>query len=269
MAAPKYIGFVPGLEGGKSVMARTNDTLPGTYAHAVKTAADELGLPFYRLDFQKASSIDAEKFPTLSQMGVEIAEGIKLLNWHHSGTGLVVASSIGAGAYLQSLLKMQDDGTEYPESVFFKPGIDPLLLIAVRLKQAGVGHWIDELMNGQRETIEIPVDPSPQNPNPGTFIITAKHYTDADAQRIISSESSRNNFWDKFSENKLPQVRVLTASDDPMFTAQIADIFARVMAGCTVRYQLDTLPGSRADDHGPDLTRYVKEMAQDRRLANG
>lgn len=265
VTAPRYIAFIPGLVGEQSFANRTPDPLPGTYAHAVGTAASELSVPFYRLDFQTA----ANKFPTLSEMGRELAGNIGLLNWNHEGTGLVVASSIGAGAYLQSLLNMQDDNIEYPLSLLFKPGVDPLLLIAARLKVAGAGHLLEDLLSGKRHELGIPVDPSPQNPQPGNFIITAKHYIDGDAQRIISSDSSRANFWDKFADRKLRELRVLTASNDQMFTAQIADVFAKVMAGCADRYELDLLPGDRADDHGAQLTQAVMAMAGRHGLTRG
>lgn len=93
-----YIAFIPGLEGHKSLANRTNEAVPGTYAYAVECAARHTNLPYARLDFQTA----ATPFPTLSDMGASIAGQIYNLNKIHGGSGLVVASSIGAGVCLQA-----------------------------------------------------------------------------------------------------------------------------------------------------------------------
>ncbi len=252
-----YISFISGLEGDRSLAERTTEIMPGTYAHAASLAAQDVKLPFYRTHFQTA----AKPNPTLSEMGRTVAQEIALMNHAHGKAGVIVASSVGAGVALQAFLNLKDIGAKLPALLLFKPAIDPLSLITDRLRDHGALAHLDMLKAGKIPYLPIPVDPSPQSPNPGTFLLTPAHVNDSNALRLLTTEKSRNFFAYMFSENKIPEIMLQTAMDDPMCTAMVAGTFARVAETATDHYSLDLLPGRRSDDHGADLRAQIKNMA--------
>ena len=256
-----YIAFVPGLEGDLSLKARTKKPVPGTYAHAAEQAAHEMGLAFFRLDFQTAS----RPYLLLSEMGYEVAADIAAFNARY-GAGLIVASSIGAGVTLQALANLKESYIDLPPVLLFKPAIDPLSLITERLRAHGASAHLDALIAGKIPALPIPVDPSPQSPAPGTFLLTKAHIEDEAALRLITSEQSRTLFSQTFADTKIPEIRLQTAKDDPMCTVQVADTFARVAEGCTNRYSITLLPGHRSDDHTNELRGEIRAMALDHGL---
>lgn len=254
-----YIGFVPGLEGETSLKNRTNVATPGTYAYAAERAARQTGLPFCRLDFQTASAPN----PLLSSMGQSVATDIAILNDKYGGHGLIVASSIGAGVALQSLITLHDNDIDLPAVLLFKPAIDPLALIQMRMQLQGATADLTALHAGEISSLPIAVDATHYSPNPGSFLLTREHLKDADALRLLSDAGSRDLFRQKLQATPLPELRLQTAVNDQMCPRQITNMFAELVEGCSVKdYALRLMPGDRADDHSAELTAEIVDMVR-------
>lgn len=246
-----YVAFVPGLEGDLSLQNRTLTPLSGTYAYAAFTAAQNLGLPFYRIDFQTATVPN----PILSDMGQSVAEQIVNLHQDSQPAGLIVASSIGAGVALQSLKHIAASGTPMPSLLLFKPALDPLAMIEIRMKQKGAEQYVTMLREGKLSSLPIEVDASHYNPNPGKFMLTPAHINDANALRILTSPASQAELHQSLLSHPLPEMSLVTAQSDAMCPAHLAYAFSKIVNGGTRQgMRIVLLPGDRADDHSSELS---------------
>lgn len=261
-----YIAFVPGLEGHLSLAARTDTAPQGSYARVVEDVAKEEGLSFVRVDFQTSAS----PFPTLSDMGVDVARQIVALNDEHGAPGLIVASSVGAGVMLQALTEIKSPN-KFPALLLFKPALDPLAMIETRMNATPEGAAaLRQLKAEDIQTLGIPVDPSPQSPNPGKFMLTPAHVNDAHAIRILMDRSSHSRLRSAFETQLLPNLRIVTAQQDPLCPADNVKLLLNVLNNCVSvpphGFQFNTvLSGRRSDPHTFELGEITRTMAHNLR----
>ena len=244
-----YVLFVPGLNGHKSIPVQTSQPQPGTNYYAVATVARDLSVPCYRAVFQTASN----PFPTLSEMGLEVASQIRAVTDAHGEPGLIVASSIGAGVTMQALTELEHE-RNLPHVIAFKPVFDPLDAITGALAKVPEGQiCLDKLKSSELSGLPLPVESTYASQNPGHFMLTQAHIDDTDALRLISdSTTSFAHFSEKLGGRKMASMKILVAENDTVSQNMTAFIIAarqHAKDGCSI----SLIPGNHADDQSKRL----------------
>ena len=250
-----FTAFIPGLNGHKSINSQTAEPLPSSNYYAVKKASDDLGVPCFRLIFQTA----ANPYPTLSQMGLIVAQQIEDLQDEYGDEGLIVASSIGTGVAFQAMSEL-DPGYDFPGLIAFKPVVDPLNAISAaldRLPNAQGAVLLQKLKAEEIPALPIPVEASSINEDPGHFLLTKAHLDDAAALRLISDTTSFALFESKMDGRKMPLLEFILAEDDKTASENI-NSFSTAVAKWSSRGSMTSwVSGTHSDNQSEALANAV------------
>jgi hypothetical protein len=165
-----------------------------------------------RIAFQTS----ANKYPTLSEMGMIAARQIEALQDEYGDEGLIVASSIGTGVAFQAFNEMSDE-RDLPGMIAFKPVVDPLNAISSALNRLPNGQGsilMSKLKAGEIPALPIPVEASAVNEQPGNFMLTRAHVEDEAALRLISDETCHALFDQKRNGRLMPVLQLMVAQQD-------------------------------------------------------